>query len=198
MGHLPSVFTCSVVYWQSMVSVLVGWDSAALFLAGSTWGFLPFLDAAKTREVATREESSIGAADLIIVVASVVSLVGVLLNMIHSGHTVGALHAVSVSASVVTVVLSWLTVHTLFVLRYARLYYGGEEEGGVDFQSDEAPDYMDFVYLSFTLGMTYQVSDTNITERTIRRAATRHALLSYLFGTVIVGVTINVLAGLIK
>ena len=95
------------------------------------------------------------------------------------------------------VVVSWITVHTLFTLRYARLYYDGPE-GGIDFQSDDLPDYLDFVYLAFTVGMTFQVSDTNISDRRIRRAITRHALLGYLFGTVIIGVTINVVGGLIS
>ena len=101
------------------------------------------------------------------------------------------------TVAVATVVLAWATVHVVFVLRYADLYYNGEP-GGVDFPGDEPPDYRDFVYLGFTVGMTYQVSDTDIHSRDIRRTITRHALISYLFGTVIIGVTINVMAGFIR
>ena len=96
----------------------------------------------------------------------------------------------------VTVVLSWLVVHTVYMLRYARLHY--MTGGGVDFPGDEAPDYRDFAYLALTIGMTYQVSDTGFTNKQLRRTATHHALLSYLFGTVVVAVTINVVASLVR
>jgi uncharacterized membrane protein len=85
----------------------------------------------------------------------------------------------------------------VFVLRYADLYYN-DGVGGVDFPGDEDPDYRDFAYLGFTVGMTYQVSDTNVTSRAIRRTIIRHALISFLFGTVIIGVTINVMAGFVR
>jgi uncharacterized membrane protein len=98
---------------------------------------------------------------------------------------------------VLTVVLSWTVVHTVYMLRYAQLYYarGGK---GVEFNGGEPPDYRDFAYLAFTIGMTYQVSDTDLTTKPIRRTATHHALLSYLFGTVVVAMTINVVASLVK
>jgi uncharacterized membrane protein len=91
--------------------------------------------------------------------------------------------------------LSWFTVHTLFTLRYARLYYTGED-GGVSFNQDAPPRYLDFAYLAFTIGMTFQVSDTELQSPAIRHSALRHALLSYLFGAVILATTINLIAGL--
>ena len=90
-----------------------------------------------------------------------------------------------------------MTVQTLFMLRYAHLYYGGERVGGVEFGNAELPDYHDFAYLAFTVGMTFQVSDTEVTERALRHTVLRHALLSYLFGTAIIASTISVLAGLV-
>jgi uncharacterized membrane protein len=100
--------------------------------------------------------------------------------------------------AVFTIFLSWFTVHTLFVLRYARLYYA-DPPGGIEFaESKEPPDYMDFVYVAFTVGMTFQVSDTGIAQRNIRRTVIRHALLSYVFGTLIIGVAINVVGNLIR
>ncbi len=92
---------------------------------------------------------------------------------------------------------SWAAVHTVFTLRYASLYH--LEGGGIDFtEGDRLPDYRDFAYVAFTIGMTFQVSDTDLTSFTIRRTALRHALLAYLFGIVIVAITINVVAGLLK
>ena len=86
-------------------------------------------------------------------------------------------------------------VHTVFTLRYARLYYTGTD-GGVDFHQDDPPRDGDFAHLGFTIGMTFQVSDTDLTTTKVRVTALRHALLSYLFGAVILAATINLIAGL--
>ncbi len=94
----------------------------------------------------------------------------------------------------ISVLLAWAVVHTVYALRYADLYYS--LEGGIQFNEVEAPDYRDFAYLAFTIGMTYQVSDTNLQAKAIRHTALRHALLSYLFGTAIIAMTINIVAGL--
>jgi uncharacterized membrane protein len=100
--------------------------------------------------------------------------------------------------ALVTVVVSWAAVHTVFTLRYAREYYEGED-GGVDFKEPgHPPDYQDFAYLAFTVGMTFQVSDTDVTTHRMRNTVLRHALLSYLFGAVIVAMSINVVAGLLN
>jgi uncharacterized membrane protein len=83
------------------------------------------------------------------------------------------------------------------MLRYARLYYRSGQIGGIDFNEEGPPDYLDFAYVAFTIGLTFQVSDTNLSSKQIRRLALRHALLSYLFGAVIIGLTINVVATLL-
>ncbi len=87
-------------------------------------------------------------------------------------------------------------VHTIFTLRYAALYYRTGTPGGIDFNQVAPPRYRDFAYVAFTLGMTFQVSDTDITDSEIRATALRHALLAYLFGTLVIAVTVNMLAGL--
>ncbi len=182
--------------WQ--LAVLAGWDVAAVFVVGSVWTFIAVLDASGTQRVSTREDDSHALVNLIMVVACLISLVGVVAGLAHARGHGGAISSILTGDAVFTVFLSWFTVHTLFVLRYARLYYS-EVPGGIDFPStDEPPDYMDFVYVAFTVGMTFQVSDTDIAARTIRRTVFRHALLSYLFGTVIVGVAINVVGNLVK
>ncbi|MEP7202263.1 MAG: DUF1345 domain-containing protein [Ilumatobacteraceae bacterium] len=183
--------------WQ--LALLVGWDAAAAFIVGSVWMFIPVLDHVGTQHVALREDDSRALVDVVMVAACLMSLVGVVLGLAHSRQQHGAGRAILTSVAVLTVFLSWFTVHTLFVLRYARLYYSGPP-GGIDFPGtdDKAPDYLDFAYMSFTVGMTFQVSDTGVVHRSIRRAVTRHALLSYVFGTVIVGIVINVVGGLIS
>ena len=86
-------------------------------------------------------------------------------------------------------------MHTVYTLQYARLYYS-DEPGGIDFNQAAPPRYADFAYLSLTMGMTFQVSDTDLQTSTIRATALRQALLSYLFGVVIVATTINLIASL--
>ena len=150
-------------------------------------------DAATARHAAV-EDLSRSTADLVLILASVTSLIGVGLSLLEASDTEGLEKAMIVAVASVSVILSWATVHTVFTLRYARLYYGGG--GGIDFNGDRAPTYTDFAYLAFTIGMTYQVSDTSIASKAIRRTALRHAYMSYLFGTVVVAMTINVVAGL--
>ena len=96
---------------------------------------------------------------------------------------------------VASVALSWCAVHTLFTLRYARLYYLSPA-GGIDFNQKVEPRYLDFAYLAFTIGMTFQVSDTDLQTPAIRATALRHALISYLLGAVILATSINLIAGL--
>jgi uncharacterized membrane protein len=95
------------------------------------------------------------------------------------------------------VFVSWTLVHTVFTLKYARRYCSGTA-GGIDFNGTGAPDYPDFAYLAFTIGMTFQVSDTNIRSRPIRRTALRHAWLSFPLGAVIIATSINLVSGLAK
>jgi uncharacterized membrane protein len=103
------------------------------------------------------------------------------------------------AVAVCSVALSWGTVHAVYMLKYADAFY--TEDGGVDFNDRDPsrlPDYHDFAYLAFTIGMTYQVSDTTLRTQDLRRTALRHALLSFVFGTAIIAVTINVVANLLN
>jgi uncharacterized membrane protein len=101
----------------------------------------------------------------------------------------------------VTLLLSWLVTHVTFAFRYAHEFYardegGPEVDGGLEFPSEKEPDYLDFLYFALVLGMTFQVSDVQITSRKLRRVATLHGLLGFLFNTVIVAFTVNIAAGL--
>jgi len=107
----------------------------------------------------------------------------------------GATQGLAAGLGVLSVAVSWLVLHTLFTLRYALLYYTGNN-GGIDFNQKAAPRYTDFAYLAFTIGMTFQVSDTDLSTHTIRATALRHALLAYLFGSLILAATVNLVASL--
>lgn len=154
------------------------------------------MDAQATASHAVRTDPGRTAIDVIVILAAVASLgaVGLLLLGGSSGST-----SVDVQAALTfgSAMLAWATVHTTFTARYARLYYKGPD-GGVDFNEKDPPQYADFAYLAFTIGMTFQVSDTDLTTKEIRATALQHALLSYLFGAVILAAIINLLAGLAK
>ena len=124
---------------------------------------------------------------VILIIASVASLVGVALLLAASSRSEGLLAA---SLGVLSVAASWVTIHTIYTLGYAALYYSGTP-GGIDFNQKQAPTYLDFAYVGFTLGMTYQVSDTTISDSRIRATVLRQALLSYLLGAVVIATTVN-------
>ena len=174
---------------------LVGWDVAAMVFAGWVWLVIGRMDADETASHATRENPNRVTSDAILLVAAVASLVAVGFVLVDGNSSHGAKRDLIAILAVASVALSWLAVHTLYTLRYAELYYVGTP-GGIDFHNHERPQYLDFAYVSFTLGMTFQVSDTDLTARPIRAAALRQGLLSYLFGAVVLASMINLIVGL--
>jgi uncharacterized membrane protein len=195
IGAVIALATAFAEPWQ--LAVLTGWDAAAVALLAWIWFSIGSLTASETREVATREDDSRAAAFLLLLVASTVSLVGVILAFIEADDSHGARRVLLDLASVGGVLLSWAVVHTVFALRYAHIFYT-DVPGGIDFKDESLPDYYDFAYVAFTVGMTFQVSDTDVTSRPMRRAVLRHAVLSWLFGAIIVAMTINLIAGLVR
>ena len=194
VGAATAGIVALVAPWQ--LAALFGWDASALAYAATT---LPVLrhDGATTEAVALFEDESRGTAEAILLGACVVSLGAVASGLAEASRATGGEEILLTAACVATVVLSWCIVQVVHTLRYASLYYRSPP-GGVDFGGTPQPDYRDFAYLSFTVGMTYQVSDTNLTSPDIRRRALAHALLSYVFGTVIIATTINVIASVIR
>ncbi|HEX3804846.1 MAG TPA: DUF1345 domain-containing protein [Solirubrobacteraceae bacterium] len=174
---------------------LAAWDVAAALLLGWTWGSLWPLDATRTAKHATQESPSRVNTDLLLIGGSIISLGAVGLVLVRATSEAGLEKGLLVATGVASIVLAWAVVHTVYTLRYAKLYYQGTPEG-VDFNEDDSPCYGDFAYLALTIGMTFQVSDTDLTTKAMRRLALRHALLSYMFGALIIATTINLIAGL--
>jgi uncharacterized membrane protein len=178
----------------------VGWGIAALVYVAWVWLVVGRLGPAGTRAHATSEDPSRSTTDLLILVANVASLAAVALVVVDSHRADGGSQLSGGILALACVAVSWILVQTLFTLRYAELYYGGKrggrEVGGIDFNQERPPQYTDFAYLATSLGMTYQVSDTNLQNHLIRAEALKHSLLSYLFGTVILATTINLVIGL--
>jgi len=195
-GALVAAVVAFVTVWQLVV--LASWIVTATVLLVWVWVEIGRLDASTTARVATREDDSRAASRSVLVASSVLSLAAIVTALHRASSASSGLDAALTAASLVAVVVSWLVVNTVFVLRYAHLYYNGEAVGGVSFPGDQAPFYRDFAYLGFTVGMTFQVSDTAITDDTFRATVLRHALLSFVFSIAIIAMTINVVAGLVR
>jgi len=177
------------------LATLAGWDVAALVFLCWVWSTVPVDDAAAAARIAQAEDASRTGSEAVLVGAGVASLVAVAYTLVEAGRSDEPARALLTGLAIASVTLAWACVQTVYALRYARVYYS-EPVGGIDFHG-ERPDYLDFAYLALTIGMTFQVSDTDLTLRRTRRTAVHHALLSYVFGTVIVALTINIVAGLL-
>lgn len=197
LGVLVGPTFAAVAPWQ--FAVLAGWVAAGLSLVTWVWFAVHQFSASDTRAHATREDDSRASTQLLLLCASIASLGGAGLDLVKASQADGNGKRALTIIAVLTVAVSWAVVHTLFILRYAHEFYT-PPIGGIDFKNgdDDPPDYHDFAYVAFTIGMTFQVSDTDIRARTIRRTVLHHAMLAYLFGAVILAVTINVLGGVIQ
>jgi uncharacterized membrane protein len=158
----------------------VAWAVAAGVYNAFVWSIITPMGADQTASHAQEEDPRRATSDFLILCAAVGSLAAFVLVMI------GAKDAHGFDKF----------VHTLFTLRYAEVYYTAEPPRGISFNQDQPPQYTDFAYMAFSLGMTYQVSDTSITTREMRSAALRHSLLAYAFGVGILATTINLVVSL--
>lgn len=185
-----TAFVGSVAYAPAL-----GWISAAGTYCLWVRHAVLRLDSKNTASHATREDPTRATVHWLLILASIASFGAIGLVLIESGTTVGPARFVLAGITLATVATSWFLVQTLFTLSYAAKYYGNEGTG-INFNQVEPPSYQDFAYVALTLGMTYQVSDTTITNSIIRSEVLLHALLSFLFGVVILATTINLLASL--
>ncbi len=179
-------------WWYAAVG---GWAAACATYIIWVWLAVGRFDGATTRTHATREDPGHAVSEFLILAITVASLGAVAILLVHTSRSHGAAQLLGAVMAVLSVALSWTLLHTLYMLRYARIYYA-EPVGGIDFNDDEDPRYVDFAYLSFDLGMTFQVSDTAITSTRLRAVILRHTLLSYVFGSVVLASTVNLVAGL--
>lgn len=171
---------------------LIGWDVAALVIFSVIALDMRGADAERTGVVARRDDMNHSLSDAIVLTASLASVGAVV--YLFASKDVSVIH---VGFGLISIVISWATVHMLYALRYAAMYYS-DPEGGIDFNSKDQPRFSDFLYLAYTLGMTYQVADTDLTTSLFRKVILEHAMLSFVFGTTIIATTINFIASLSK
>jgi uncharacterized membrane protein len=188
--------SAALVGW-ARATPLIGWDILALVYGGWVWFSVWRLDPAATEADAKREDPGWQLSDLVLLGAAVASLAAVGVILFGESTASELARYMRAALAFVSVFVSWILVHTLYTLKYARLYYS-DPPGGIDFNNSGPPDYTDFAYLAFTIGMTFQVSDTAISSKQIRRTTLRHAWLSFPLDAVIIATCVNLVSGLVR
>ncbi len=192
-GVVAGIVTGILGAWK--YAPLVGWDSVAALFSIWVWSAIAGMDSSETAAHANRDEPGRQTSRILLLAASVASLLAVAVVLVAANSAHSSRKWLLAGLAAASVALSWLLVHTLFTLRYAFLYHSGGGSG-ISFNQAEQPRYLDFAYVAFTIGMTFQISDTDIQSPRIRGAALGHALLSYLFGAVILATTVNFVVAL--
>ncbi|MBA8793698.1 putative membrane protein [Friedmanniella endophytica] len=195
VGLVAGVLVATLV--DAPLGVLVGIAAVEGTFTVLGWVKLWPLDSDETWRWVTREDFRPRVGELLVVICALAGLLGIAV-LIGLGHS--STKSVAAAVALIGVFLGWAALHQMYAARYAHLYYAGEE-GGIDFNAKPEhsfhPCFRDFFYFSYNLGMTYQVSDTGVSSPAIRAVVLRHCLLSYLFGTVVLASTINLVAGLV-
>ncbi|OUC14490.1 MAG: hypothetical protein B0A82_11600 [Alkalinema sp. CACIAM 70d] len=189
--------------WMALPTrILLLWDVAMVSFLSITWWTILRATPDAMRQRAQQQDAGRVVILGTITAIACISILAITFLLRDKGQQ-GELLVLHLGLSILTIVGSWMLVHTVFALHYAFAYYQNDEQqpsqkaAGIDFPSDAEPDYWDFLYFSFVIGMTSQVSDTAISSRAIRRLALGHGILSFFFNTTVIAMSINIVAGLI-
>jgi len=189
------------VKMENYTRTMIGWDVFCICEIVISMAIFSSVCPKQLRILASREDTSRPVVFSFVVIAIIGSLGGVILLLENQAAWMLS-KWLETLIYISGVTFSWILLHVLFTSKYAHLYYGdhptrkNEIAKGLDIPGDEAPDYIDFAYFSFVIGMTFQVSDIEITSKRIRRLVLMHGLISFIFNTVIVALTINVVVNL--
>jgi uncharacterized membrane protein len=184
---------------EVLTRIMISWDVFSLLMISLSAITFFTMEPRQIRLIAKSQDASRPVVFLIVLISTVGSLFGVFLLLVNRKQWVLNQY-LETFIYIFGVICSWFLLHVMFAYRYAHLYYGdrGHQEGGggLEIPGESCPDYLDFAYFSFVIGMTFQVSDINVLSRKMRRLALLQGLLSFLFNTVIVAVSINVILDL--
>ncbi len=183
---------------QAITWLLVGWDVGAAFYLMTTAAMMARSPVGEIRwHSAAQDEGALGLL-AVTVTSAMASLVAIFVVLGSLDKNVSG-YALYAGLAIATVVLSWMLIHTIFALHYAYEYYGDDDcAGGLKFPDDERPDYWDFVYFSFVIGLTFQVSDVAVTNKILRRMVVIHGLLSFFYTTAIIALTVNMASNVVQ
>ena len=184
-----------------LMKAMITWNAFTFSFIFASWLVFFNRTPVQMRERARQEDGSRVFVFMVILVSCFASMFAVLL-LVLSKDAGGTPKIIYVPVAIATMMFSWTMVHTTFCFHYAHLYYDDAEDdteihaGGLDFPGEKRPDYLDFVYFSYVIGMTFQVADVNITSKVFRRLVLLHGLLAFGLNTFVVALTINLIAGL--
>jgi uncharacterized membrane protein len=189
-------------------SLVITWITYSFVMLVLYWSTILSTHPLEMKKTAKVQDSNRTLIFLFVLAAALASLFVVVLLLSSTRQLNGMELSMHVLLSIAAVICSWALVHTVFVFRYAHLYYEDASASalnkdtkyaeGLQFPEEKEPDYLDFTYFSFVIGMTFQVSDVEISSKRIRRLALMHSLVSFAFNTVIVALSINIISGLIS
>jgi uncharacterized membrane protein len=188
-------------HFTPVLHLMVLWDVFALTMLSTSWLIIFTRTPEQIRHLAKNEDGSILYVYLIVLSASFASIIAVLILMI-THDSAGIPKIIYLPLAIGGMVFSWLMVHTTFTFHYARVYYSNDDKdetqhgGGLDFPNEACPDYLDFAYYAFVIGMTFQVSDVETRTRRFRHITLFHSLLSFCLNTFVIALTINLIASL--
>ena len=183
--------------WQLATRLLTGWDIAMTLFLIAAYHMVATADEKRMRRrAALQDEGRFGI--LVLTVAAALASLGAIIALLASTRS-GQRDAVQLGLATLTILLSWAFIHTIFAFHYAHEYYGEGrgKKSGLSFPGDEEPDYWDFVYFSFVIGMTSQVSDVTATTKELRRTVAAHGVVSFLFNAALLALTVNIAASAI-
>ena len=184
-----------------LIKIVLLWDVFVLTYNITCWIVFFNRGVEEIRKYARKEDGSRVFVFVVILLACFASMLMVLLLMI-SDESKEADKLLYIPVAIFGILFSWAMVHTMFAFHYAHIYYDDDEDkvekqaGGLEFPEEPEPDYLDFAYFSFVVGMTFQVSDVQVSDRKLRRIVLLHGLLAFLLNTFVVALTINLVAGL--
>ncbi|MBB5620509.1 putative membrane protein [Pedobacter cryoconitis] len=209
-----TVFVLCYGKMSASTQFILVWIGYAVTQLGLSWATIFIVHPLEMKKISKVQDNNRTLIFMFVLVAALMSLFVVVLLLKSTQHLTGSALTLHILLSIAAVMCAWALVHTIFVFRYAHLYYeskgknlvkpatlGKEEDSskykeGLEFPEEKTPDYLDFTYFSFVIGMTFQVSDVEISSRRIRRLALMHSLVSFAFNTVIVALSINIISGL--
>jgi uncharacterized membrane protein len=195
LGIVVTAALFALTAWRPVTNVLVGWDVAVALHLGLVFDVMARSQVREIRKRAAEQDEGRVAILVLTVAAGLASLAAILAELSAAG---GGRQPAPLVLAGVTILLSWALIHTIFALHYAHEFYGEDagRAGGMAFPGgDGQPDYWDFVYFSFVVGMTSQVSDVGVTSRQVRHTVTAHAIVSFIFNVALLALTINIAAG---
>ena len=184
---------------DALARLMIGWDSFSLLMIVFGWITFFRTNAKQIRAQAKVQDENRVVIFIIVLIATLAGLIAVIILIITKteNHHQSEL---KIPVAIAGMFLSWLLIHTTFTLRYAHIFYGNHDEhpdthaGGLDFPKENKPDYLDFAYFSFGVGMTFQVSDVEISSKRLRRLVLLHSLISFIYATIMIALTINVIS----